>query len=151
MSTTILIECPTCGAKNRVSPDRLSAGGEAVCGRCRSHLPASGADASIVTASEATFGELVERSPVPVLLDLWAPWCGPCRMLTPTLEQLAAELAGRVRIVKVNIDENPRLAHRFQAMSIPLLVVLKDGREVDRFVGLQPASVIRQRLQRVIV
>lgn len=100
--------------------------------------------------TDATFAELVGRSPVPVLLDLWAPWCGPCRMLTPTLEKLAAEYGGRVRVAKLNVDENPAMANHFQARSIPLMVVLENGQEVDRLVGLQPAEAIRQRIARFL-
>ena len=102
-----------------------------------------------VTVTDATFSDEVERSPVPVLLDLWAPWCGPCRMIAPVLESLASEWAGRVRIAKLNVDENPATASRFNARSIPLLVVIKDGREVDRIVGVQPRAEIERRLQRV--
>ena len=86
---------------------------------------------------------------MPVLLDLWAPWCGPCRMIAPVLESLASEWAGRVRIAKLNVDENPATASRFNARSIPLLVVIKDGREVDRIIGVQPREEIERRLQRV--
>lgn len=103
-------------------------------------------NAAPIVVTESTFAEIVERSPVPVLIDLWAPWCGPCRMLAPALDQIAMSMAGRVRVAKVNVDENPRLAQRFDARSIPLLVIMKDGREVDRMVGVQPAQQIAQRL-----
>lgn len=89
------------------------------------------------------------RSPLPVLLDLWAAWCGSCRMVAPMLDELATELAGRVRVAKLNVDENPATAGRFNVVSIPTLLVLKEGREVDRIVGVQPKAEIVRRLARV--
>jgi thioredoxin len=103
-----------------------------------------------VVVTDATFAAEVEQSPLPVLIDLWAPWCGPCRTLAPVIDELAAELAGRVRVVKLNVDENPRTAARFNVRSIPTLLALKAGREIDRIVGVQPKSEIARRLERVI-
>jgi thioredoxin len=104
-----------------------------------------------VVVTDATFAAEVEQSPLPVLIDLWAPWCGPCRTLAPVIDELAAELAGRVRVVKLNVDENPRTAARFNVRSIPTLLALRAGREIDRIVGVQPKSEIARRLERVIV
>ncbi|MGN6505977.1 MAG: thioredoxin [Tepidisphaeraceae bacterium] len=148
-TTEQLVRCPHCGANNRVSRDRVSHGDAPVCGRCRSPLPALPSGGPVVV-TDATFTTLVAGSTVPVLLDLWAPWCGPCRTLTPTLEILANEYGGRLRVAKLNVDENPATAARFEARSIPLLVILQGGQEVDRLVGLHPANVIRQRLSRFI-
>jgi thioredoxin len=103
-----------------------------------------------VTVTDATFSAEVERSPVPVLLDMWAPWCGPCRMVAPVIDELAREMGGRVRVAKLNVDENPATAARFNARSIPTLLVLKEGREIDRILGVQPKSEIARRLERAI-
>jgi thioredoxin 2 len=147
MSDTQLIRCPACGASNRVPREKVEQGLEPVCGRCKTPLPAGGKP---VTVTDTTFAAEVERSPLPVLLDLWAPWCGPCLMMAPVIDELAAEMAGRVRVAKLNVDENPATAARFNARSIPTLLVLKAGREVDRIVGAQPKAEIARRLERVM-
>jgi thioredoxin len=100
--------------------------------------------------TDATFSAEVERSPLPVLLDLWAAWCGPCQMMAPMVDELALEMAGRVRVAKLNVDENPVTATRFNVRSIPTLLVLKAGREIDRIVGVQPKAEIVRRLQGVV-
>jgi thioredoxin 2 len=106
--------------------------------------------AAPVTVTDATFAAEVERSPVPVLLDLWAVWCQPCRTLAPVLDELASEMAGRIRVAKLNVDDNPLTAARFAVRSIPTLLAFKDGQEVDRIVGVQPKAEIARRLQRLV-
>ena len=146
MSDTQFIRCPACGTSNRVPQEKIGQGLEPVCGQCKTPLPTGGKPA---TVTDATFEAEVERSPLPVLLDMWAPWCGPCGMVAPVVEELAAEMAGRVRVAKLNVDENPATAARFRVQSIPTLLLLKRGRELDRIVGVQSKAAILQRLERV--
>lgn len=128
--------CAACGKRNRIRPSER---GAPHCGSCSKALP------WLVTATDTTF-DAESRSSVAVLVDLWAPWCGPCRFIGPILEELAREFAGRLKVVKVNVDENPALASRFQATSIPTLVVLRDGRVVDRIQGAMPKGDLTVRL-----
>jgi thioredoxin 2 len=141
-----MIACPACGATNRVPGDKVAQGLAPVCGKCKTPLPVGRPQ----PVTDASFAQDVERSPLPVLMDAWAPWCGPCHAIAPVIDQLATELAGRVRVVKLNVDENPRTAARFDLRSIPTLLVLKSGREIDRLVGVQPKQEITRRLEQAI-
>ena len=143
----MIVTCTNCGTKNRIRPDAAIEKAP-VCGKCGSLLPPPSTKPAIVT--DANYSELVEGSHLPVLLDLWAAWCGPCRMLAPTIEGLARELAGRVLVGKLDVDANQRTAGRFGVQGIPTLLILKDGREVDRLVGLQSREAILQRLKAFI-
>jgi thioredoxin 2 len=143
--TDRLIKCPSCGTTNRLPAPQ--AGRKAICGKCKTPLdPESGP----IHITDATFADYIEKSSVPVLLDLWADWCGPCHMLAPTIDQLSSELAGRVLVAKLNIDENPGTTSRFGVRSIPTLLVLKNGREVDRLVGVQPKLEIVRRVENAL-
>lgn len=146
MSEPQLVRCPSCGATNRVPLEKIGKGLQPVCGRCKTALPFENRP---VKVTDANFAAEVEGSPLPVLLDMWAPWCGPCVMVAPVIEELAAEMAGRVRVAKLNVDENPATAARFGVQSIPTLLLLKGGRELDRIVGVQSKAEIVQRIERV--
>lgn len=103
-----------------------------------------------ISVNEANFEREVLRADRPVLVDFWAPWCAPCRMVAPALEALARDQGKALKVVKVNVDENPGLAGRYHAMSIPTMIIVKDGREVDRWVGALPEQAIRRRVARWI-
>jgi thioredoxin 2 len=133
--------CPHCGRRNRVP---AAGAGTPRCGNCHQPLP------WIVDAGDDTFAEVAERASVPVLVDLWAPWCGPCRMVSPALAQVATELAGRVKLVKVNVDEAPRLQQRFGVQAIPTLLVLQAGQVTARQTGAAPAAQLRAWVEQAL-
>jgi thioredoxin 2 len=140
-----LIRCARCGATNRIALAGAQPQRTPVCGKCKTPLPL---EARPLTVTDANFAELVEGSPLPVLLDLWAAWCGPCRQLAPVLDELAAELAGRVCVAKLNIDENPGAAARFDVRSIPTLLIFQQGRVVERITGLRSKRELLRVLER---
>jgi thioredoxin 2 len=129
-----LVRCSNCGRRNRVP---AVSSGTPRCGNCHRLLP------WIVKAGEDGFAEVAEKASVPVLVDLWAPWCGPCRMVSPALEQLATEKAGQIKLVKVNVDESPALQRRFGVQSIPTMLLLRDGQVVAQQVGAVPLEALR--------
>jgi thioredoxin 2 len=132
----LMIACPHCGATNRVPAER--AGDSPQCGKCGKPLMAG----HPLELHDADFDAVVAHSKLPVLVDFWAPWCGPCRAMAPAFEQAAQQLDGRALLVKVNSDDNPALSQRFGIRSIPTLVKLQQGREVQRQSGALPASAI---------
>ncbi len=131
-----LVACAACGATNRVPRERLADAPH--CGRCGAEL----LPGEPVELGDADFDRVVAASPVPVVVDFWAPWCGPCRQMAPQFAQAAAQLRGRALFVKVNSDENPRTSARYGIRSIPTLVKLHAGREVDRLSGAMPAAQV---------
>ncbi|NLT29626.1 MAG: thioredoxin [Propionibacterium sp.] len=132
-----VVACAACGTKNRVP---AVAKGSPGCASCKAKLP------WLVDARDADFDDVIDTGQL-VVVDLWAPWCGPCRMISPVLEQLSVEFAGRVKVVKVNVDENPAVSTRYAVQSIPLVKLLRGGREVDTLLGAQPPQAYRQRIE----
>jgi thioredoxin 2 len=150
MNTTIelddrglVLACPRCGQRNRMTYERL---GESFrCGKCQTELRAPGEPVEV--KSEVSFDALTGRSALPVVVDFWAPWCGPCKMVAPELVKVAAEGAARWLVAKVNTEELPSLAQRFRISGIPTLALFKAGREAARQSGAMPAKMILQFIQ----
>ena len=144
-----VVACAKCDTNNRVDEIRLS-NNEAICGRCGAKLEAaagSGPAGKPFVVTDASFQqEVLEATGAPLLVDFWAPWCGPCRIVGPIMDQLAAESGGRYRIAKLNVDENPMTASRYQIASIPTMLIFRDGALIDRLVGAQPKQTIEDRL-----
>jgi thioredoxin 2 len=134
MSEPTVVTCPHCGARNRV---RAAAQGVPVCGKCGKELP------WLARVTAADFEAVVEKSPIPVLVDFWAPWCGPCRIVEPAVEQLSRELAGRLKVAKLNTDEEPALQARFGVRGIPTLALIEGGRERDRVTGAMALPALK--------
>jgi thioredoxin 2 len=137
-NTDSIVTCPNCGTKNRV---HAVASGAPHCGSCQQPLP------WLAEAGEQTFASVVERSPLPALVDFWAPWCGPCRMVEPVVQQLSRDLAGRLKVVRVNADEAPNLSQRFQIMGIPALLLFENGQLRDRVTGAMDMGRMRRWIE----
>jgi thioredoxin 2 len=142
----LLVTCPSCGQKNRLAHERLERATR--CGRCKNVLspPATPLEA----ASSADFDRLVGHTSLPVVVDYWAPWCGPCRMVGPELEKVAANTAGRLLVVKVNTDVLTDLGQRFGIRSIPTMALFSGGKEIARTTGARPASDIEAFVQQAL-
>ena len=136
-----LVRCSHCGRRNRVPP---AAAGIPRCGNCHQPLP------WVVDAGDDDFGDVAERASVLVLVDMWATWCGPCRMVSPALAQVATELAGQVKLVKVNVDDSPKIQQRFEVQAIPTLIALRQGQVAARRSGAAPAADLRAWVEAAI-
>jgi thioredoxin 2 len=150
MSVTVdaeIVSCPSCGGANRVRRDRVREGLSPVCGLCRKGLCV---DAGPVTVTDGSFAAEVLGFPRPVLVDLWAAWCAPCRMIAPALDEIAGDLMGRVRIAKLNVDENPNTHAALRVSGIPTLVMFRGGKEIDRVVGALPPPQLRSWIERFV-
>jgi thioredoxin 2 len=137
-SKGVIVTCAVCGQRNRLAWPRLEA--ESRCGKCHTVLTAPGVPVDVPDAE--TFDALVSQSALAVVVDFWAPWCGPCRMVAPELARVAASNAGRFFVVKVNTDEIPELGDRLTIRSIPTMAVFASGRELARTAGARPAADI---------
>jgi thioredoxin 2 len=140
----VLVQCPSCGQMNRLGYRHLDR--TIRCAKCHTNLPAPAAPVEV--ASAAAFDALVAQSPVPVLVDFWAPWCGPCRMMAPEVDKLARQTTGHALIVKVDTDSVPELGERFGIRSIPTVAVFKNGQVVVRESGARPAAALQDLLKR---
>ncbi len=136
-----VIVCPRCGAKNRVPAARR---GKVRCARCHTDLP------WLIDADDTTFDDAVRLATLPVLVDIWAPWCGPCRQIAPVVERLSRDLAGRLKVVRVNADQAPGVSQRHGVTGIPTLLLYRDGTEADRVVGALPEARLREWVERAI-
>jgi thioredoxin 2 len=136
-----IVKCLKCGSKNRVPPHGP---GAPRCGNCHEPLP------WITEAGDDSFREIVEQSPMPVVVDLWATWCAPCRMVSPALERIAQDQAGKVKLVKVDVDAAPKLSQRFTVRAVPTLMIMKDGETVARRAGAAPADQLRTWVQQTL-
>jgi thioredoxin 2 len=136
-----IVTCLNCGQRNRVP---AAANGIPRCATCHTALP------WLTSAGDHDFEQVADRSTLPVLVDLWAPWCGPCRVVAPGVEQVARTLAGRLKAVKVNVDQAPGVSERFGVQGIPTLLLLRDGKEVARQVGAVPPPVLLRWTEEVI-
>ena len=141
---TILYACSECGATNRIVGSRVA--DDPQCGRCHKKI----FPRRTIAITDDTWKREVEQSPIPVLVDFWAPWCGPCRVVGPILDQLARERGGKLKIAKLNVDENPRLSARFAVQSIPTMILFRGGRELDQIRGAVPKPVLEGRLAKFI-
>ena len=128
-----VVVCSSCGTKNRVP---VAAAGHPRCAKCHTDLP------WLVDAGDAEFTAAVDTDQL-VVVDLWAPWCGPCRMVAPILEGLSRDFAGQVKVVKVNVDESPTVAQRYDARSIPMMLFMRGGDVINTVIGAQPDHVLR--------
>jgi thioredoxin 2 len=136
-----VVQCPQCGRRNRVPAAR---DGVPRCAACGAALP------WIVEASDDDFTQVAERGMHPVLVDFWAEWCAPCRQVTPVVERLGRDMAGKLKVVKVDVDHSPKTASRFGVRGVPTLLLLGEGREVDRIVGALPEDQLRTRVTNAI-
>jgi len=145
---SIILVCPQCGTRNRVPQNRIK--DRPICSRCRIPLSPQPLGDHPVEVTDQTIREEVLNFPGPVVLDCWAPWCGPCRMVAPILDQLAKDYAGRVKFAKLNTDENQGTARQFSIQSIPTLLFFKNGALVNRQVGALPKGEIERQLKLIV-
>jgi len=142
----VITSCAACGQKNRLSYERLS---DVVrCGRCKQPLVAPASPVEVKQSSD--FDQLIARSSIPIVVDFWAPWCGPCRMVAPELEKVAARRAGQIIVAKVNTDAVADLGQRLRIQSIPTLAIFAGGREVARTAGARPAADIEALIDQAV-
>ncbi len=146
-SDHVFAECWKCGAKNRIPKSRMN--DQAFCGKCHNAVNARFHDHPILSNDKMFDLEVLESS-LPVLVDFWAPWCGPCKMMSPVIEILARKYAGRIKVVKVNVDENPRTASLYGIRSIPSLLLFQNGREVETIMGARTQKEVEEHIDKLL-
>lgn len=144
----MIIRCLSCGTKNRMPENRI--GDRPFCGKCRVPLVIGTIQDHPVDVTDGTFSREVLSFPGACLVDCWAPWCAPCRLLAPIIEELASKYADKVRILKLNVDENPLAASQYDIRSIPTMLLFKDGKLLNRLIGAQPREEIEQQLKSIM-
>jgi len=137
---SVQIRCNACGTTNRVPLRRLHE--RPVCGRCKGALAVN----APVEVTDDSFETVIAQAALPVLVDFWAPWCGPCRAVAPIIEELAKEYAGKVEFAKINVDESPLLASKYNVMSIPTIIIFKGGKPIQQAIGLKPKNEFKKML-----
>jgi len=142
---TVNIRCSACGTKNRIPPGKSDK--TAKCGRCSALLEINGLfSEKPLVVTDNNFSEKVLKSPIPVMLDCWAPWCGPCKMIGPVMDEIAKEYSGRVRICKLNVDENPLTSAKYNIASIPTMLIFDRAQLKDTLVGALPKQQIINKI-----
>ena len=144
----IIIKCNSCGVKNRIPASKT--GDNPICGKCGALINVADSPGVPVDITDQSFESEVLSSPGIVLVDCWAPWCGPCRMVAPVLEELASEYSGKVKIAKLDTDQNPKTAMKYNIQSIPTMLIFKEGNHIDTLVGALPKQEIEKKLVGVL-
>ena len=148
MTDSLILQCRKCGARNRVPRARLNDGPR--CGKCKALLSSENMDTRPVVVTDATFEREITSHGGVVLLDCWAAWCGPCKSMEPILNDIAKRFAGRIKVAKLNVDDNPGTASKFRIMSIPTLLFFKNGKLVDTAVGALPVQEIERHINSLL-
>jgi thioredoxin 2 len=143
----VIVSCPSCGTRNRVPENRMN--DHPRCGKCNTPLSLNAPDKPVIV-SDATFQKEVMQSSLPVLVDCWAPWCGPCRAVGPIMDAVAKKYQGRLKVAKLNLDENPSTGSRYSITSVPTLLLMKKGNLVNTLVGALPQAQIEAAIQQML-
>ncbi|MFH2058734.1 MAG: thioredoxin TrxC [Pseudomonadota bacterium] len=144
---TLILACSDCGARNRIPKARIDENPK--CGKCQSVLPVQNLSLPVVV-TDHTFDREVLGSSLPVMVDCWAPWCGPCKAIGPIVDELAVKYRARVKIAKLNLDENSMIGSRYAISSVPTLLLVKNGKIVDKLIGALPKQQMESAIARIL-
>ncbi len=145
--SSVILACSACNAKNRIPLTRLD--DAPICGKCQTPLPVDDLSRP-VDVSDQNFDQVVLASPIPVMVDCWAPWCGPCRSISPMMVSLARKYRARIKIAKLNLDENTMIGSRYSITSVPTFLLIQNGRIVDKLVGALPKEHLEAAVERIL-